>query len=174
MTRIRCLLWDVGDTLCDERFIWSSGPEWMDVYQTFDDGPGASWCLGELNTPEFAEAISKRMGRSPAGIIAHMAERCHEIEFFPRTYDFFRARHLPQAIVTVNPDLFSDLIVPIYKFNESCEAIVTSWEERRDRSAEQPGPLELAVLPAPLELAELLLQKPPYPVRAEWPQGPRR
>ncbi len=23
---IQCLLWDFGDTLCDERFIWSSAP----------------------------------------------------------------------------------------------------------------------------------------------------
>ncbi len=38
--RVQCLLWDFGDPLCDERFIWRNGPEWMDVYETFDDGLG--------------------------------------------------------------------------------------------------------------------------------------
>ena len=46
-------------------------------------------------------------------VVAHLTERCHHITFFPKTYQFFKARHYPQAIVTVNPDLFSDVIVPI-------------------------------------------------------------
>ena len=59
-----------------------------------------------------------------------MIERCNHIEFFAQTYAFFKARHLPQAIVTVNPDIFSDIIVPVCEFASSCDAIVTSWEER--------------------------------------------
>ena len=130
MTQIRCLLWDFGDTLCDETFIWSSGPEWMAVYQSFDDGGlGAAWSLGEIDTREFANQLSKRMQWSADAIVAHMSERCHHIEFFRETYAFFQARHLPQAIVTVNPDLFSQLIVPICDFEARCDAIVTSWEE---------------------------------------------
>ena len=130
MTPIRCLLWDFGDTLCDETFIWSSGPEWMEVYQTFDDGGlGAAWNLGEIDTRGFASELAKRMGWSVDAIVAHMGERCHHIEFFPETYAFFQARHLPQAIVKVNPDLFSERIVPICQFETCCGAIVTSWEE---------------------------------------------
>jgi hypothetical protein len=127
---IRCLLWDFGDTLCDERFIWNSGPDWLEVYQSFDDGGlGASWNLGELDTRGFAARLSERMDRSVASIIAHLTERCNHIRFFEKTYAFFKARHLPQAIVTVNPDLFSEAIVPICGFAADCDAIVTSWEE---------------------------------------------
>ena len=127
---IRCLLWDFGDTLCDERFIWSSGPEWMEVYGSFDEGGlGASWNLGELSTREFASRLSDRMDKSTESIIAHMTERCSRIQFFDKTYAFFKARHLPQAIVTVNPDLFSEEIVPICGFADDCDAIVTSWQE---------------------------------------------
>ncbi|MGI9328969.1 MAG: hypothetical protein ACR2PZ_27375 [Pseudomonadales bacterium] len=131
MPRIECLLWDFGDTLCDERFIWGSGPEWMEIYETFDDdGIGAAWSLGEIGLTEFASALSRRMNRSTESIIAHMTERCNHIHFFEKTYAFFQARHLPQAIVTVNPDLFSDVIVPICGFEADCKVIVTSWEER--------------------------------------------
>ncbi|HEX9869722.1 MAG TPA: hypothetical protein VGC99_14220 [Candidatus Tectomicrobia bacterium] len=133
MPQIKCLLWDFGDTLCDKRFIWSSGQEWMEIYETFDDdGLGSRWCLGELDTKTFAEALSERMSKSPESIIAHMTECCGAIRFFDKTYDFFRAKHLPQAIVTVNPDLFSDVIVPICDLHEHCDVIVTSWEERTD------------------------------------------
>lgn len=133
MTRIECLLWDFGDTLCDERFIWNSGPEWMEIYETFnEDGLGAMWSLGEIGTKEFATALSKRMDRSPESIIDHMTARSRAVRFFEATYAFFRARHLPQAIVTVNPDLFSEIIAPFYRFDDHCDAIVTSWEERTD------------------------------------------
>ena len=128
---IQCLLWDFGDTLCDERFIWSSGPEWMEAYETFaGDGVGAAWSLGEIDTREFAAELSKRMELDAESIVAHMIERCNHIEFFAQTYAFFKARHLPQAIVTVNPDIFSDVIVPVCELASSCDAIVTSWEER--------------------------------------------
>jgi hypothetical protein len=130
---IKCLLWDFGDTLCDERFIWGSGPEWMEVYRTFDDdGLGAQWSLGDIDTWTFAEALATRMDRTPASIVAHMVDCCNAIRFFEQTYAFFRSRRLPQAIVTVNPDLFSDIIVPVCNFRQDCDVIITSWEERTD------------------------------------------
>ena len=127
---IRCLLWDFGDTLCDETFIWSSGPEWRTLYETFDDGLGHDWCLGKLDTDGFARAASERIPLNPEQIVAHMRERCSHINFFDFTYDFFKARHLPQAIVTVNPDLWSHVIVPLHGFAEATDVIVSSWEEQ--------------------------------------------
>ena len=58
-----------------------------------------------------------------------MRERCAHIDFFPFTYGFFRERKLPQAIVTVNPDLFRETIVPLHRFDESADVIVCSFEE---------------------------------------------
>ncbi len=129
---IRCLLWDFGDTLCDERFIWNSGPEWMAIYDTFDDGLGQAWCLGEVDTPAFAAELATRMTLSAEVIATHMRERCNHIVFHPFTYAFFRERHRPQAIVTVNPDLFSEVIVPRHRLDQAVDAIVTSWEETSD------------------------------------------
>ena len=102
----------------------------MRIYETFDDGLGALWNLGELTTAEFAARLARRMDMDAEAIIAHMTRRSHEIAFFEETYRFFKARHLPQAIVTVNPDLFSQVIVPAYRFELYCNAIVTSWEEQ--------------------------------------------
>ncbi len=133
MSPIECLLWDFGDTLCDERFIWSSGAEWMEVYHSFDDGGlGAQWNVGAIDTKVFATHLAARMGRSSASIVDHMIARCGQIQFYRNVFEFFKSHHLPQAIVTVNPDIFTTTIAPKYDLASFCEVIVTSWEEGTD------------------------------------------
>lgn len=126
---VECLLWDFGDTLCHETFIWSSGPEWEAVYREFDGGWADDWNTGSIRTGEFARLASEHMALSPDEIISHMRERCRHIEFFEFTYAFYKERHRPQAIVTVNPDLFTETIVPLHGFDSTADAIVSSWEE---------------------------------------------
>jgi hypothetical protein len=126
---VRCLLWDFGDTLCHETFIWSSGPEWQAVYQSFDGGWAEGWNDGTMDTSEFARLASAYIPLPPDRIVAHMRERCEHIDFFEFTYAFYLDRHLPQAIVTVNPDLWTETIVPLHGFDRSADVIVSSWQE---------------------------------------------
>lgn len=126
---IKCLLWDFGDTLCDELSLFRSTPEWMAVYHSFfsDDGVGAAWSLGELDTAEVAVILAKRMSLSEAEILEHLS-RVDLLEFFPFTYTYFRARHLPQAVVTVNPAMFRELAARL-GFDQVVDSIVISGEE---------------------------------------------
>ena len=126
--RVRCLLWDFGDTLCNELSLWRATPEWMEVYRSFDDGIGAAWSLGDLDTRGFVAELAKRMSLTEVEILAHL-NRTDLFEFFPFTYTFFRERHLPQAIVTVNPAFFSEVVVPGLALEEITDAIVVSGEE---------------------------------------------
>jgi hypothetical protein len=128
-TRVQCLLWDFGDTLCDELSLWRVSPVWMEVYRSFDDGLGAAWSLGELDTRGFAAELARRMPLEESEILEHVT-RTDLFTFFPFTYAFFRARHLPQAVVTVNPSLFSEVIAPAFSFEEVTDAIVVSADER--------------------------------------------
>jgi hypothetical protein len=127
---IRCLLWDFGNTLCDELSLWRVSPEWLEVYRSFDDkdGIGAAWSLGELDTHEVVAKLAQRMTLNEAEIHAHLS-RTDLFEFFPFTYGFFKARHLPQAIVTVNPSLFRDMAQNL-GFGEVTDTIVMSGEEK--------------------------------------------
>jgi phosphoglycolate phosphatase-like HAD superfamily hydrolase len=127
--RIECLLWDFGDTLCNELSLWRVSPEWMEVYRSFEDGLGAAWQRGDLDTGGFVAELAKRMPLSEAEILAHL-KRTDLFEFFPFTYAFFRARHLPQAIVTVNPVHFSEVLVPAFAFDAVTDAIVVSAAEK--------------------------------------------
>jgi len=126
--RVECLLWDFGDTLCDELSLWRSTPEWMEVYRSFDDGLGAAWSLGALDTRDFIAELARRMSLSEAQIHAHL-NRTDLFDFFPFTYAFFRDHHLPQAIVTVNPVYFSEVVVPGCALDEVTDAIVVSGQE---------------------------------------------
>jgi hypothetical protein len=125
---VRCLLWDFGDTLCDERSLWRVSPDWMEVYRSFEDGLGAAWCLGDLDTGGFVAELAKRMPLGEGEILAHL-KRTDLFDFFPFTYAFFRDRHLPQAIVTVNPVAFSEILVPAFALDEVTDAIVVSAAE---------------------------------------------
>jgi hypothetical protein len=69
------------------------------------------------------------MPLTEAEILAHLT-RTDLFDFYPFTYAFFRARHLPQAIVTVNPSFFSEAIVPGCTLDEVTDAIVVSAEEK--------------------------------------------
>ena len=61
-------------------------------------------------------------------IYAHLS-RTDVFEFFPFTYEFFRSRHLPQAVVTVNPAEFRDLALAL-AFDQVTDVIVVSGEEK--------------------------------------------
>jgi FMN phosphatase YigB (HAD superfamily) len=128
--KIHCLLWDFGNTLCDELSLWRVSPEWMEVYHSFDDqdGLGASWSLGDLETAEVAAELARRMTLSEAEIRDHLS-RTDLFSFFPFTYAFFRARHIPQAIVTVNPSLFREMAQNL-GLHEPTDTIVISGEEK--------------------------------------------
>ena len=92
--RVQCLLWDFGDTLCDELSLWRTSAEWMDVYRSFDDeeGIGAAWSLGKIDTKEVVAKLASRMTLTETQIGYHLS-RIDLFEFFPFTYSFFKARH---------------------------------------------------------------------------------
>jgi hypothetical protein len=102
----------------------------MEVYHSFDDedGIGAAWSLGNLETHEVVAKLAQRMTLSEAEIHAHLS-RTDLFKFFPFTYAFFRARHLPQAIVTANPSLFREMAQDL-GFDEVTDTIVVSGEEK--------------------------------------------
>jgi len=68
-------------------------------------------------------------------LMAHVEARCHDIQFFSRTWAAAQTRRLPQAIVTLNPDAFTRFVVPAYRLDAVFDVIVTSWEEHtRDKA----------------------------------------
>jgi len=133
------LLWDFGDTLVDERWMWAC-PEgvanWTDSYRALGSGDvGSRWNRGELSFEEFATLIAADVGIGFHDACAHMQSCCNAIRFFEHAWAKARSHEMPQAIVTVNPDLFTRFVVPNYDLDMVFDTIVTSWEEGTEDKA---------------------------------------
>ncbi len=130
---IRCVLWDFGDTLADERWLLAAPDDlpnwtqaWLDVVK---GGLAAPWALGKIGLRDVAGEVGRRLCIPVEDVVEHAQSRCTQVRFFERPLEVARRSSLPQAIVTVNPDIFSEYLVPYYKLDEIFDAIVTSWQE---------------------------------------------
>jgi beta-phosphoglucomutase-like phosphatase (HAD superfamily) len=137
---LRCVLWDFGNTLVDQD--WMLTPhqavaEWPEVWTAVARSDlEATWCLGEMTCEDMAHRISEQIGLSVADTMAHIRYCCSNIRFFEAAIGAARRCSLPQAIVTVNPDVFTRFVVPHYQLDALFPVIVTSWQERTLDKAE--------------------------------------
>ena len=131
---LRCVLWDFGDTLVDERWLQRAPvgvPQWPDVWKSLVRGELADrWNTGELTLGHVVDAVASTLPMSREAIGAHIGRCCAEVAFFPAPLAVARASRLPQAIVTINPDAFTQLVVPRYALDATFAPIVTSWQQR--------------------------------------------
>ena len=133
MTEIQYLLWDFGDTLVDQRWMWPSPdgvPGWTARFQALIDTElDERWMRGETTTGEVAAIFAVDLGTTPDALMVHIEQLCRNVQFYEHAWIAAQARLRPQAIVTLNADLFSSLIVPNYALDSTFDEIVTSWEE---------------------------------------------
>lgn len=152
----RVVLWDFGDTLVDQHWMLQapdSFPEWPQHWQrVLDESTAEAWFLGELKTEDIAQRMADSTGISFADVMQHMRAASKRVHFYPEVARLLDRTHAPHAIVTVNPDLFSQWIVPDYALADKFHPIVTSWEERSLDKA---------------ELCRIALDRFPEPVRPE-------
>jgi len=97
---------------------------------------GSAWNRGELNFEEFASRLATDVGIGIDDACAHMQRCCVSIRFFEHAWARACAHSMPQAIVTVNPDLFTRFVVPNHELNTGFDTIVTSWQEGTEDKAE--------------------------------------
>ena len=130
---IRAILWDFGDTLADERWMLApmpNVPSWPDVYREFSAEADLAdrWNSGGVNCEQIAESLASRLDVDVAQVRSHMEDCCRNVSFFPLIREFSARCGLPQAIVTINPDLFSTVVAPHYRLTSRYSPIITSWQ----------------------------------------------
>ena len=129
----RCVLWDFGDTLVDQDWMLAA-PEgfpdwpkaWAEVARGELEGP---WNLGEVGCEDIARRVAGLLGMSLPDTMAHIQKCCSSIRIFETAMAAARRCTLPQAIVTVNPDVFTSYVSPHYKLDDLFSVIVASWQE---------------------------------------------
>lgn len=131
---IKAILWDFGDTLVDEAWMQApleGYPDWGETWRRAMNGSALAddWNLDHIDMVAVSEALGRNVGAPSDLILAHMLKACRNISFFDSVMTFAQECSLPQAIVTVNPDIFSYVVAPHYLLNQTFPVIVTSWEE---------------------------------------------
>ncbi|MCR9246141.1 MAG: hypothetical protein NXI31_14010 [bacterium] len=130
----RFLLWDFGDTLVDQEWMLAAPddvPEWTACWRDTVRGELAdSWFRGDVTAADIADRMAGVTTMSPAAALTHMQDCCRHVRFFMGVLDLAQSTELRQAIVTINPDLFSQVLAPHFRLERDFEVVVTSWEER--------------------------------------------
>lgn len=131
---IKTILWDFGDTLVDETWMQASlegYPDWPEVWRKIMYGSSVAddWNLGRIDMVAASEVLGRDIGAPPGVVLTHMLKASRNITFFNSVMAFVRECSLPQAIVTINPDIFSYVVAPHYQLGETFAVVVTSWEE---------------------------------------------
>jgi FMN phosphatase YigB (HAD superfamily) len=131
---IQVILWDFGDTLADETWMLASlpgAPDWPAAYGRVLGGGDLAdrWNLGLATAATVAGELAAGIGVSRERVLVHMRQCCGDVAFYPDVMKLVAELNLPQAIVTINSDIFSEVVVPTYRLDDQFETIVTSWEE---------------------------------------------
>ncbi len=129
------LLWDFGDTLVDERWMHAAPagcPGWTAAWHAVMAEHARGWNVGSIGMPEVFEALADRTGLAPSAVASHARSCCERVAFHPAAWSAARERRRPQAIVTVNPDLFAELVVPAHGLDDVFDVLVTSCAEGTD------------------------------------------
>jgi FMN phosphatase YigB (HAD superfamily) len=130
---ISVLLWDFGDTLVDERWMRRAPigcVTWESSWAAVMTDLAADWDMGVVTSEAVFQALAGRTRMSPQDIEAHARDCCRQIEFHPSAWRHARERCRPQALVTVNPDLFVDYVVPLHDLRSVFDVIIVSAAER--------------------------------------------
>lgn len=133
------LLWDFGDTLVDERWLYrppESRPAWTDEWTEVMELHAEGWSDGSKSRSVIFAAMADRSGMRLTDVERHARDCCAGLEVHEAAWRVATEHHAPQALVTVNPDLFGDWIVPGYGLATMFDTIVVSYAERTSSKTE--------------------------------------
>jgi len=132
---VEALLWDFGDTLVDERWMLDAPtncPGWPEAWADVMARHAGDWNVGRMNERDIFRALSERTGLGVGVVEAHAAKCCESVHFHSRTWSMVTERRLPQALVTVNPDLFVERVATHYDLGRYFDVMVVSGVEGTD------------------------------------------
>ena len=142
MTTIDLVCWDFGDTLIDERMMWTAPdgfPQWPVVYtRMFDENAEwiDRWMVGDAVMNEMVPWLATETGMSRAAVSRHLRWTWTQGQWFESSrhwVDRLNGRTL-QAVVTVNPYEFSGVAATI-GIDALVDIIITSADVGREEKS---------------------------------------
>jgi hypothetical protein len=106
--------------------------DWTDLVQRVifrKDDITQPWMRGEIGLADVAAVLADETGIEPLEILGYLRQGCTNLGFNEAVYRFARwvqTSPLKSALVTVNMDVFSDIIVPSHGLDRLFDVIVNS------------------------------------------------
>ena len=127
------------------------------------------WDLGQVTSADVAKELAQALGCQANKILTHMQWCSRNITFYPRIMGLAANLSVPQAIVTINSDIFSEVVVPAYDLTRRFSVVVASWQEGTVNKADL---CEIAIerLPGAIEPRNCLLIDNKLENVEEWKQ----
>jgi hypothetical protein len=133
-------------------------PDWPKLYRerVGSAALGLLWNRGAISTREVAAELAGALGVGVDAVIVHMEACSRRVRFFSKVMAFIEECAAPQAIVTVNPDIFTNVVVPEHQVDRRVDLIVTSWQQGTEEKSALCG-CAIDQLGIAVSLAECLL-----------------
>jgi FMN phosphatase YigB (HAD superfamily) len=138
---VTLVLVDFGNTLAEETFMRCDSeafPHWTSVWMDVMTEARVDWDTGRMSAGELAARLASEFGCTSEAVRAYMSELCRQLVFYPAINVAVRSRRARggrQVLVTVNPDLF-DEVVAHYSLAQHFDAVVTSAASGTDDKVE--------------------------------------
>ena len=131
---ITCVVFDFGFTLSSDRYFKLLGAQALkqvDEMMTVREDPHISqgWATGLLSSQDVANYLSSKTGLAPDIILSALYEGCAQITFNEAVWNFAQQQEQlgrKTALVTVNFDVFNEVVVPNCGLDTVFDAIVNS------------------------------------------------
>jgi FMN phosphatase YigB (HAD superfamily) len=134
-SRINCVVFDFGFTLCPDFYFNVAPPEYPHWQQIFQQRIFANkdlvdcWMVNEVTTADIAAVIAQEVDLDLAEIIEYMQEGCKNLSFNPALMQFALAQRSfgrKTALVTANMDIFTQIVVPAHGLDTIFDMIINS------------------------------------------------
>ena len=131
---IRCIVFDFGRTLSSGPYFGPLGREGIARVSTLvfgDNSPrwADPWMRGELSSRDVARYLAEHTPYAVEELLDALRRGCSDMAFNPAVWDLaVEQRGLVRklALVTANMDVFSEVVVPAHRLDETFHAIVNS------------------------------------------------
>jgi FMN phosphatase YigB (HAD superfamily) len=137
MTMRRAVIFDYGFTISSEYYFnvpHPRIPEWNELIQRHvfsEEDFVRAWMKGLVGIPDIVAVLHDKTGEDPRSIRDHLRCGCRRLKENQAVIEFVRKlkqAEIPIALVTVNFDIFNEVIVPEHGYDALFDTIVNSCD----------------------------------------------
>lgn len=137
-TQINSVLFDFSGTLSSGRYFAPLGQHALDAISELVFGNNSihwadPWMKGELTSDDIASYLAQKLGKPKERIVSALHEGCSTMELNPAVQYFAaqqRAGTRKTALVTMNMDVFSDIVVPAHRLDCLFDLVLNTADYR--------------------------------------------